>query len=121
MTESTPKRVPQHVPMSQFVVDASGELIVGGQRLSVLAERVGQTPFYAHDRGLLKSRVAELRAALPREIKLHYAMKANPMPAKVAGSINAPGWGARRRWSRRGGARGRSRCAARAPAPRPWR
>ena len=26
----------------------------------------------------------KLRAALPREISLHYAMKANPMPALVA-------------------------------------
>lgn len=83
MSEQAPKRVPQHAPMSQFPLDAGGELLVGGQRLSVLAERVGQTPFYAYDRGLLKARVAELRAALPREIQLHYAMKANPMPAVV--------------------------------------
>jgi diaminopimelate decarboxylase len=27
--------------------------------------------------------VAELRAALPAGIKIHYAMKANPMPAVV--------------------------------------
>jgi diaminopimelate decarboxylase len=68
--------------MSQFPVE-NGELIVGGQRLSVLAERVGQTPFYAYDRALLKARVAQLRAALPSAVKLHYAMKANPMPAVV--------------------------------------
>ena len=60
-----------------------GELIVGGLSLSRLAERIGQTPFYAYDRGLLRRRVAELRAALPARIKLHYAMKANPMPALV--------------------------------------
>ena len=60
-----------------------GELIVGGLSLSRLAERIGQTPFYAYDRGLLRRRVAELRAALPASIKLHYAMKANPMPALV--------------------------------------
>ena len=60
-----------------------GELVVGGLPLSRLAERVGQTPFYAYDRGLLRRRVAELRAALPAGIKLHYAMKANPMPALV--------------------------------------
>ncbi|MBL8308731.1 MAG: pyridoxal-dependent decarboxylase, exosortase A system-associated, partial [Rubrivivax sp.] len=47
------------------------------------AARVGQTPFYAYDRSLLKQRVAELRAALPAAVKLHYAMKANPMPAVV--------------------------------------
>ncbi|MBL8316553.1 MAG: pyridoxal-dependent decarboxylase, exosortase A system-associated, partial [Rubrivivax sp.] len=60
-----------------------GELVVGGQQLSQLAARVGQTPFYAYDRSLLRQRVGMLRAALPAGIKLHYAMKANPMPAVV--------------------------------------
>jgi len=50
----------------------------------LLAARVGQTPFYAYDRALLQARVAELRAVLPPSVKLHYAMKANPMPAVVA-------------------------------------
>jgi len=77
-----PRKAPVHAPMSQFPV-ADGELMVGGQPLSRLAERVGQTPFYAYDRGLLRQRVAELRTALPAGIKLHYAMKANPMPAVV--------------------------------------
>ncbi|MCV2348549.1 pyridoxal-dependent decarboxylase, exosortase A system-associated [Paucibacter sp. Y2R2-4] len=69
--------------MSQFA-QRDGELVIGGERLSVLAERVGQTPFYAYDRQLLKDRVASLRQALPAGIELHYAMKANPMPAVVA-------------------------------------
>ncbi|ATE62678.1 pyridoxal-dependent decarboxylase, exosortase A system-associated [Thauera sinica] len=68
--------------MSQFPVE-NGELVVGGIPLCRLAARVGQTPFYAYDRGLLTRRVAELRAALPASVKLHYAMKANPMPALV--------------------------------------
>jgi len=68
--------------MTQFAT-LSGELVVGGKRLSTLAAQVGQTPFYAYDRSLLKARVAELRAALPRGVELHYAMKANPMPAVV--------------------------------------
>ena len=79
--DSSSKR-PAHAPMAQFPLQ-DGEVLVGGQPLSRLAERVGQTPFYAYDRGLLRRRVAELRAALPRQIKLHYAMKANPMPAVV--------------------------------------
>ena len=78
----TDRQLPIHVPMDQFAVK-DGELVVGGERLSVLAARVGQTPFYAYDRGLLVARVAGLRKALPPEIKLHYAMKANPMPAVV--------------------------------------
>lgn len=61
----------------------NGELTVGGVGLSLLAARVGNTPFYAYDRQLLKSRVDALRAVLPPAISLHYAMKANPMPAVV--------------------------------------
>jgi len=68
--------------MTQFSV-SNGELVIGGIPLSRLAARVGQTPFYAYDRQLLAQRVAQLRTALPASIKLHYAMKANPMPALV--------------------------------------
>ena len=73
---------PTHAPMDQFG-RAGGPLHVGGVALALLAERVGQTPFYAYDRTLLHARVEQLRAALPRSVKLHYAMKANPMPALV--------------------------------------
>jgi diaminopimelate decarboxylase len=73
---------PQHVAMDQFPV-LDGELLVGGQRLSVLAARVGCTPFFAYDRSLLRRRAGELKAAFPADVKLHYAMKANPMPALV--------------------------------------
>jgi diaminopimelate decarboxylase len=78
----TERQLPVHAPMNQFSV-REGELIVGGERLSLLAARVGQTPFYAYDRSLLRARVAALRGVLPRTVKLHYAMKANPMPAVV--------------------------------------
>ena len=77
-----PRILPIHSPMSQFPI-LDGELVVGGIPLSKLVARVGQTPFYAYDRLLLTRRVAELRAALPATLKLHYAMKANPMPAVV--------------------------------------
>ncbi len=81
---TAPTKVPpQHVPMDQFAVEA-GELLIGGQRLSRLADRIGRTPFYACDRQLLTHRVQSLRAALPAGIELHFAMKANPMPAVVA-------------------------------------
>ena len=81
---TTPKsKTPTHAPMSLWPT-RDGEVIVGGLPLSRLAARVGQTPFYAYDRGLVSQRVAQLRTALPAAIKLHYAMKANPMPALVA-------------------------------------
>lgn len=79
---TTPKSTPIHAPMTQFPVHG-GELVVGGVPLTRLAARVGQTPFYAYDRHLLGARVGELRAALPEAIDLHYAVKANPMPALV--------------------------------------
>jgi len=79
---SSPRVLPIHAPMAQFAV-ANEQLLVGGLPLEQLAARVGQTPFYAYDRKLLQARVDELRATLPTSIKLHYAMKANPMPAVV--------------------------------------
>jgi len=73
---------PSHWPMRQFpVIDDC--LWIGGMPLTQLAARVGQTPFYAYDRRLLDERVALLRRALPEAIELHYAVKANPMPAVV--------------------------------------
>ncbi len=73
--------------MTRTMVAAFGqadrELTVGGVPLGRLAERVGNTPFFAYDRGLLTDRVRLLRAMLPAEIQLSYAVKANPMPAVV--------------------------------------
>lgn len=69
--------------MQGFDVEG-GDLMVGGRRLSALAADVGQTPFYAYDRQRIARRVAEVRAALPSGVDLHYAMKANPMPELLA-------------------------------------
>ena len=69
-----------HSTVASFAA-RSGSLCVGGVPVDLLAERVGETPFFAYDRGLLTRRVAKLRAALPSGIDLSYAVKANPMPA----------------------------------------
>jgi diaminopimelate decarboxylase len=69
-------------PADRFPV-AGGSLTVGGVGLGRLAERAGGTPFFAYDRALLDERVASLRAALPEDVELSYAVKANPMPAVV--------------------------------------
>jgi diaminopimelate decarboxylase len=60
-----------------------GELRVGGIPLGRLAARVGSTPFFAYDRGLLDRRVDLLRSVLPERVELSFAMKANPLPAVV--------------------------------------
>ncbi len=77
---SKPK--PVHAP-HPFFGHTGSELVIGGIPVSRLAAQVGQTPFYAYDRNVLTARVAELRDALPSEIHLHFAIKANPMPAVV--------------------------------------
>jgi diaminopimelate decarboxylase len=61
----------------------SDELIINGVGLSRLVERAGRTPLYIYDREAISARVASLRSLLPSRVKLHYAVKANPMPAVV--------------------------------------
>ncbi len=73
---------PKHAPMTQFPLREDC-LEVGGMSLLRLAQRVGRTPFYAYDRQLISDRVALLRSHLPAAVHIHYAMKANPMPAVV--------------------------------------
>lgn len=74
--------MPAHAAMTQFPTSGA-ELLVGGLALSQLVERVGQTPFFAYDRRILQASAERLRNRLPKSIKLHFAMKANPMPAVV--------------------------------------
>ncbi len=73
---------PTHAPLTHWNV-VNDCLQINGIALNRLAVRVGQTPFFAYDRHLLSDRVALLRGHVPNEIHLHYAMKANPMPAVV--------------------------------------
>lgn len=73
---------PAHNVALPFPV-VNGELVIGNTPVSQLAARVGQTPFYVYDRRLINERVAHLRQHLPAELRLHYAIKANPMPAVV--------------------------------------
>ncbi|HEX7060686.1 MAG TPA: pyridoxal-dependent decarboxylase, exosortase A system-associated, partial [Woeseiaceae bacterium] len=56
-----------------------GVLLWGGRKVTEIAEEAGGTPFYAYDRARMLARVAELRAAMPDDLSLHYAMKANPL------------------------------------------
>ena len=72
----------RHGTVARFTVK-SGSLCVGGIPIELLVERVGETPFFAYDRGLLTARVSQLRAVLPLAVNLSYAIKANPMPAVV--------------------------------------
>lgn len=63
--------------------DGDGGLLVGGQPLSRVVDAVGSTPCYLYDRDKLSTRALALRSLFPSSVLLHYAMKANPMPALV--------------------------------------
>ena len=67
-----------------FAADADGMLRIGGQRADILAEAAGDTPLFVYDRAMLTARAAEWRAAMPRDVQLHYAMKANPFAPLLA-------------------------------------
>ena len=67
-----------------FAADAGGMLLIGGDRAEALADVAGDTPLFVYDSAMLAARVAEWRAAMPAEVQLHYAMKANPYAPLLA-------------------------------------
>lgn len=70
---------PIHCEHPYFSADGD-QLLVGGKSMEQLAHQVGGSPFYAYDRSAIDQRIQALREVLPRQIRLHYAVKANPMP-----------------------------------------
>jgi len=76
------KTLPQHDTSHSFPTHDS-EILIGGIKISQLAQRIGQTPFYAYDRQRISQRMNHLRQQMPADLKIHYAIKANPMPALV--------------------------------------
>ena len=66
------------IPSGYSAID--GELAIGGRKVSALVEEAGDTPLFVYSRDLLAQRVAELRAAMPNRLAIHYAMKGNPFP-----------------------------------------
>lgn len=63
--------IPPHFPA------AGADLLIGGRPARDWAQAHG-TPLFVYDAGVVRARVAALRAALPARIRLHYAVKANP-------------------------------------------
>ena len=55
-----------------------GELAIGGLTATMLVEQAGDTPLFVYSADHLRRRVADLRAAMPKRLAIHYAMKANP-------------------------------------------
>ena len=59
------------------------QLLVAGRPVAQLVSIAGTSPCYIYDRQALSARVAQFRQQMPSSLRLHYAIKANPMPALV--------------------------------------
>jgi diaminopimelate decarboxylase len=64
------------IPAGFAAID--GELAIAGRKVSALVEEAGGTPLFVYAADRLRARVADLRAAMPERLALHYAVKANP-------------------------------------------
>lgn len=68
---------------ADFAGDADGMLLIGGARADALAAEAGDTPLFVYDRMIVDARIISFRNSFPAEVALHYAIKANPMPALI--------------------------------------
>ncbi|MDT0507742.1 pyridoxal-dependent decarboxylase, exosortase A system-associated [Novosphingobium sp. MMS21-SN21R] len=64
------------IPNGYAAID--GELGIAGRKVSDIITEAGTTPLFVYSRDLLTQRVATLRAAMPKRLAIHYAVKANP-------------------------------------------
>lgn len=67
-----------------FLRNREGQLLIAGRPAADWVAEAGDTPLFLYDRALLSARAASFRAAMPAELQLHYAMKANPLPVLLA-------------------------------------
>jgi diaminopimelate decarboxylase len=64
------------IPPGFDVID--GELAIGGSSASALVGRAGGTPLFVYSAAMMRARMTALRAAMPKKLRIHYAVKANP-------------------------------------------
>lgn len=64
-------------PIPAGYASRDGQLTVGGRTARDLVAKAGGTPLFVYSREHLHRRVAELRAAMPERLAIHYAVKAN--------------------------------------------
>jgi diaminopimelate decarboxylase len=59
------------------------ELTIAGRTASDWVAEAG-SPLFVYDTGIVRERLARLRAALPEACEIHFAIKANPLPEFLA-------------------------------------
>ena len=65
-------------PIPHYYNAIDGILAIDGQLVTELVEQAGDTPLFVYSKAIIARRIAELRAALPASVSIHYAVKANP-------------------------------------------
>lgn len=61
-----------------FAAADDGSLAIGGKASGHSVDEAGGTPLFVYDRARIGAQIARFRAAMPRDVALHYAVKANP-------------------------------------------
>lgn len=64
-------------PIPQGYAARDGQLVIGGRTARELIDEAGGTPLFVYSRDHLEARMAQLRAAMPDRLAIHYAVKAN--------------------------------------------
>lgn len=67
-------------PIPPFFHEEEGMLLIGGCGAASLVEEAGDTPLFVYDAAIVERQVRDLRDAMPSELSIHYAVKANPYP-----------------------------------------
>ena len=73
---------PKHAEPALLKV-ANNQLCLSGRAIDDIAHENASGPFYAYSKSGIEERISQLRQILPEDIKLHYAIKANPLPELV--------------------------------------
>ncbi|MEM8919529.1 MAG: pyridoxal-dependent decarboxylase, exosortase A system-associated [Pseudomonadota bacterium] len=75
-------------PIPKGYASAHGELSIGGMAASAIVAQHG-SPVFVYSRSLLDERMADLRRAMPEQLHIHYAMKANPFAPLLQHMVSA--------------------------------
>ncbi len=70
------------IPAGFSAVD--GTLAIEGHSVAALVDQAGDTPLFVYSSAMLTDRVAALREAMPRQLAINFAIKANPYPPVLA-------------------------------------
>lgn len=70
-------------PIPAGFTDQQGDLIIAGKTAQQWIDCGKDTPLFVYDFGTVATRIAQLRAAMPIGVGIHYAVKANPFAPLV--------------------------------------